>query len=217
MLQAHALIAVEPVTPVVGEGTNKARNYSPYGCNAGELERLRPYLMRFARAKFNDVYTAEDLVQETMLAALVAQSPFMSRSVLSTWVTAILKHKIADAYRRKAKENLQHISDAADDHDDGVDRQQMETTLYSKTETETRRTLSDPALEIERRQLASSFMCAVDNLPTRQRDAFMMVHIHGVSRLDAAQRTGVSLNNLWVILHRSRKALKVQLQGAYAI
>ena len=57
---------------------------------------------------------------------------------------------------------------------------------------------------------------AVDSLPPRQRDAFVLVHMHGHSGGEAAARLGVSLGNLWIILHRTRKLLQSQLQGKYA-
>ncbi len=219
MMQAHALIAVASVPARVGCGMNDTPDYLPQGRKPSDLEKLRPYLMRYACTKFNDVYMAEDLVQEAMLAALAGKSPFMSRSALRTWVTGILKHKIVDAYRRLANEKRQYTSGGAEEHDGdgGVDIWQMEALCHSQTAPETRDGLADPALEIERKQLASSLMCAVSNLPTRQRDAFVMVHMHGISSMDAARRAGVSLNNLWVILHRSRKALQVELRSAYAI
>ena len=52
-------------------------------------------LYRFAQARVKDPAIAEDLVQETFLAALGARKNFKGRSTTRTWLIAILKHNIA--------------------------------------------------------------------------------------------------------------------------
>ncbi len=68
-----------------------------------ELEAHRGYLLRVARLQLRDDALAEDVVQETLLAAL-GGGGFSGRSSLKTWLTGILKHKIVDAIRRKQRE-----------------------------------------------------------------------------------------------------------------
>src|SRR3982751_6455040 len=70
---------------------------------AQELERHRSYLLRVAHLQLRDRDSAEDVVQETLLAAL-SGSGFSGKSSLRTWLTGILKHKIVDAIRRKQRE-----------------------------------------------------------------------------------------------------------------
>jgi len=69
-----------------------------------QLERQRPYLLRFAALQLRDPNAAEDAVQETLVAALVGEANFAGRSNLRTWLTGILKHKIIDSIRRAARE-----------------------------------------------------------------------------------------------------------------
>lgn len=173
--------------------------------NGRALEAHRAYLMCYAFGKINDPHTAEDLVQETLLAALADKSPFLGDSALRTWLTSILKHKIVDVYRRNGTDKRRHL--AKDFHE------QPELEL---AESEISQGLSDPAEVLARKQLERTLMTAVDSLPPRQRDAFVLVHMHGHSGGEAAARLGVSLGNLWIILHRTRKLLQSQLQGKYA-
>src|SRR5258706_8913317 len=70
---------------------------------AAQLETHRGYLLRVARLQLRDEALAEDVVQETMLAAL-SGSGFSGKSSLKTWLTGILKHKIVDAIRKKQRE-----------------------------------------------------------------------------------------------------------------
>src|SRR5213076_1602732 len=68
------------------------------------VEGERPYLLRYAALQLRDRPTAEDVVQETLLAALAGEGAFAGRSNLRTWLTGILKHKIVDAIRRASRE-----------------------------------------------------------------------------------------------------------------
>ncbi|HID70194.1 MAG TPA: sigma-70 family RNA polymerase sigma factor, partial [Desulfobacterales bacterium] len=57
-------------------------------------------LYRFAIIRVQDSFAAEDLVQETLLAADRSYENFSGKSTVRTWLTGILKHKIVDYYRR---------------------------------------------------------------------------------------------------------------------
>jgi RNA polymerase sigma-70 factor, ECF subfamily len=178
---------------------------------ACELEALRPYLMRYAYAKLNNFHLAEDLVQDTMLAILADKSTFDGRSTLRTWVTSILKFKIFDAYQHNVTYRNRHLSFNASEDVAAL----QEDILNSLVDTEIRRGLIDPAIAIEHSQLTDCISIAVNKLPIRQRDAFVLVHIHELSGSEAAKRIGISLSNLWVILHRSRIAMIAQLKRTY--
>src|ERR1700686_3215778 len=67
-----------------------------------DLDQHRGYLLRVARLQLRDESPAEDVVQETLLAAL-SGSGFSGKSSLRTWLTGILKHKIVDAIRSKTR------------------------------------------------------------------------------------------------------------------
>ena len=176
-----------------------------------EIEALRPYLMRFARAKLQDAHTAEDVVQDTLLAALAGKTPFLGQSGLRTWLTSILNYKIIDTYRRHSQENTRRVTRYA--HDD--DTANHDDELQGLAEQDVRQGLEDPSQELERRQLAAHMMAAVEQLPSKQRDVFVLVQMHGYSGDEAAKAVGLSLSNVWVILHRARKMLQGQLQGVY--
>lgn len=57
-------------------------------------------LLRFAMARVGDAETAEDLVQETLLAAWRGRAAFDGLCEPRTWLIAILKRRVADYYRR---------------------------------------------------------------------------------------------------------------------
>jgi RNA polymerase sigma-70 factor (ECF subfamily) len=68
------------------------------------VERHGSLLFSFALTRVRDRATAEDLVQETLLAALRSRGNFQGRSSESTWMVGILKNKIMDHFRKTSRE-----------------------------------------------------------------------------------------------------------------
>lgn len=78
------------------------------------VDRYGDTLFRFALARIGDPARAEDLVQETFLAALKPRRNFQQRSSPRTWLTAILKHKIIDHLRKAGREQAWGSEEALD-------------------------------------------------------------------------------------------------------
>src|SRR5215470_17163737 len=64
------------------------------------------YLYNYALGQTRDRVGAEDLVQETFLAAFKSRDRFQGYSSERTWLVSILRHKICDHFRRKCRERL---------------------------------------------------------------------------------------------------------------
>ena len=76
------------------------------------------YLYRCALQKVRDPAIAEDLVQETFLAALKSQKSFQGKASEKNWLVGILKNKVMDFWRKKSREEpladleaLQHLEE----------------------------------------------------------------------------------------------------------
>ena len=65
------------------------------------VEEHGDYLFKFALVRLRDPAKAEDMVQETFLAALKGGQSFAGRSAEKSWLAGILKHKILDHYRNR--------------------------------------------------------------------------------------------------------------------
>ena len=70
------------------------------GISAEALLSLRADMLRFAQLQLRNTETAEDLVQESIEAALRKSSSFAGQSTLKTWVFAILRNRIIDHLRQ---------------------------------------------------------------------------------------------------------------------
>ena len=72
------------------------------------VDQHADYLFSLAIVRVNDEELAKDLVQETFLAALGRVKYFEGKSSERTWLTAILKNKIVDVYRKKSSRAPYH-------------------------------------------------------------------------------------------------------------
>jgi RNA polymerase sigma-70 factor (ECF subfamily) len=153
-----------------------------------EISRLSGYLQRYARTRVRDEHLVEDAVQETMLAALESLDSFDGRATLRTWLTGILLHKIHDGFRRGARDGDPGIGEAGE-----------------PVEWLT----PDHALHVKR--MCGAFAQAVEALPKRQAEAFLLGEIEEIESERLCRKLGVSRGNLWVLLHRARTALRADL------
>ena len=164
------------------------------------VDRYGDVLFRFAVYRVKDRATAEDLVQDTFMAALKSTSEFSSRSTEQTWLLGILKHKILDYYRHKFSAFNSSI-DSSDDIDasfneKGEWRQQLEQW-------------SDlPDNELSRKEFLEMLKFCLANLPALQCNVFVLREIDGYTTEEICKDGGLSSTNLWVLLHRARKKLR---------
>src|SRR5262245_47586465 len=70
------------------------------------VEEHGDYLFKYALSRLRDPAKAEDMVQETFLAALKGGKNFQGRSSEKSWLVGILKNKICDSYRKASRETL---------------------------------------------------------------------------------------------------------------
>src|ERR1051326_3911004 len=83
------------------------------------MELYGDYLFKYALGRMRDPTKAEDVVQETFLAALKGGKTFQGRSAEKSWLVGILKNKVCDHYRKASREtsftDLEFYSDEESD------------------------------------------------------------------------------------------------------
>src|SRR6266404_7542203 len=67
------------------------------------LDLYGDFLFNFALGQLRDVSEAEDLVQETFLAAFKSRDRFAGQCTERTWLVSILRHKIYDHLRARCR------------------------------------------------------------------------------------------------------------------
>ena len=172
-----------------------------------EIESHRGYLIRFATAKLRDGAQAEEVVQETLLAALSGVDSFSGQSTVRTWLTGILKFKVIDFQRAVISERARTVSATADD--DSADPEWFDK-LFDET-GHWKEQFSDwqtPDNALEQKQFFEAFEHCMDKLPESARRVFFQREVMGNETEEICKDEAISSSNCWVILHRARVSLR---------
>jgi RNA polymerase sigma-70 factor (TIGR02943 family) len=170
-------------------------------------------LFRYALLRTRDPRVAEDLVQETFLAALQDRAQFAGRSSERTWLIGILKHKILDYFRQTSRESTLDSDDqkttevVADLFDDQGYWQSPATAPKNWTE--------DPSQILERKEFWDVLAHCMAALSPRQAQAFSLREIDDLDSEEICKLLNISATNLWVMLHRARSHLRRCLEIHY--
>ena len=167
------------------------------------------YLYSFAISRLNDEEQARDLVQDTFLAALERLASFEGKSSERTWLTAILKNKIIDVYRKKSSGlNATTMSVAEKGQDEFFDEQ----TGHWIFEHGPREFGIEDKDHIIGREFEKILQLCMQKLPVLWKAVFTMKHIEDEPTDTICTELKVSASNFWVIIHRAKVSLRACLQ-----
>lgn len=174
------------------------------------LDEHGDYLYRYALLRVRDTATAEDLVQETLLAALKGRDGFDGRASERTWLTAILKHKILDQLRRQYREVPLEDEAGADCTEEDCG---MEEFFAADGHWASRPgTWSDPAKSTENTYFWEVLNRCIERLAPKQRQLFVLRELHGNSNEEICQDMDITMTNAGVMLYRARMSLRQCLE-----
>jgi RNA polymerase sigma-70 factor (ECF subfamily) len=181
------------------------------GIDPVELQKHRPQLVRFAMLQLRNATAAEDVVQETLLAALQSGASFAGQSSVRTWLVGILKHKIIDAIRKQSREQPLETAD------DETDIEDLQNAVYRDDghHRETPADWGNPESALEQRKFFEVLERCMDGLPKKSARVFMMREVMGLETDEICKDLGITSTNCWVLLYRARMALRECLQGRW--
>jgi len=152
-----------------------------------ELVALIPFLRTLSRRLCSGRAIAEDMAQDALARAWRAQASFEAGSNMKAWLFTILRNCINSQARRDWRQ-------AAWD----------ETAALR---------IAAPPLEQEWAMQLSDVSRAVSRLPTRQREALILVGAGGLTHREASQITGAGECTMKSRIARGRAALLDLLEG----
>jgi RNA polymerase sigma-70 factor (ECF subfamily) len=170
------------------------------------VDRYGETLYRFALMRVKDPVMAEDLVQETFLAALRGRENFQGRSSLKSWLVAILKHKIVDYIRKSVKEKVLENFDSLAD--------QVETSFDDRGKWKFRPqdwTVNPIKLYQQKEFMDILYQCLA-RLRGRQAEVFTLREIDGLSTEEICKELNITATNSWVMLYRARMGLRLCIE-----
>lgn len=142
--------------------------------------RTRPYI----KSRINDHDAAEDVLQEVLISLHKALHTYNPDRPMMPWVWAIVRYRIIDHLR-----TLRRLPQGPGSAD------------YSFESIE-----SKPALDFDGTDEA--IRVSLQRLPEKQRRAFEMTKLRGMSVKETAQTLGMSETAVKVTVHRARRALQ---------
>ncbi len=149
------------------------------------LEDVSRMLARFIGRRVVDPNEAEDILQDTLVALHRARHTYQPSRPLEPWLFAIARNVVAGHNRRQLGRMTWEVLVDAVPEPAGVDAPPQEEQLTD----------------------------ALRRLPTRQREAFEMLKLEGLTIEAAAARAGISQGALKLRAHRAYKAIKGFLGG----
>lgn len=159
-----------------------------------------PQLVRAARATGLATHEAEDIAQSTFITFIEKTAAFEGRSHVRTWLFGILYRKIMESRRATGR-------DAEVDDIDAV--------MESRFDAHGSWTGSprQPDAELFARQVGAGIDECLQHVPSRQRMAFILREVEGMSTSDISHVLEVTDTHVGVLLYRARNGLRECLQA----
>lgn len=133
----------------------------------------------------NDVSVAEELSQQTFVAAIAQSGRFDGRSEVVTWVCGIARHKLADHFRTLEREERRQIQLE-------VRQIHLERVAAAASGLDDQAAIAD----------------ALHSLPVAQRAVLAFVVLDGLPVAEAGRLMGRSAAATHSLLHRARESFR---------
>ena len=167
------------------------------------------YLYSYAVARLDDEEQARDLVQETFLAALERTEQFRGNSSERTWLTAILKHKVIDVYRKRSS-GLRPIESVPPEQEFFEPDNGHWKEAYSPKEFG-----MEDADPLANKELTTILQRCLHKLPALWLSVFTMKHMDDAATEIICEQLKLTPSNFWVIIHRAKLNLRACIQKAW--
>ncbi|MDH6253030.1 RNA polymerase sigma factor (sigma-70 family) [Chryseobacterium sp. H1D6B] len=164
------------------------------------VDQYSENLLKRAVYLLSDKDDAQDVVQEVFLSAFSSYDSFEEKSSPQTWLNTILKHKVADFYRKKYKTEpnirLDHFFD--------------ETGSWKNNTVLNDWNISDnPGSQLlDDSNFNKTLEDCIEELPSRWKIPLKMYYLEEKKAPEVSQELNISTTNLWKILQRSRLQLR---------
>ena len=173
------------------------------------VNKYADYLYAYAYARIDDQELARDLVQETFLGALESFDKFDGLSSEKTWLTAILKNKIFDVYRKMSsglgKQSAVRTFEGEDNFFDSSNGH------WNEEHNPAAFIIEEPDIFNDQEFQAVLHLC-MKKLPPLWMSVFKMKHLDEESSETICAELRLSSSNFWVIIHRAKLNLRSCLQ-----
>ena len=167
------------------------------------VETYLPQILRAARGAGLKPQEAEDVAQNTFTTFVESAERFEGRSHVRTWIFGILYRKISETRRKLGRDRQ------VDDIDEVFESRFDENGSWSQPPR-----AADVALEA--REIRREISDCLETAPSKQRMAFVLREVEGLSSEEICKILEVSSTNLGVMLFRLRNRVRECLEAKWA-
>lgn len=171
------------------------------------INRYSEKLFTWAFYKTGDRNIAEDLTQETFLAALQAFDNFKGNSEPQTWLFSILKNKIATFYRQQSKlpfESYDQLNTSSGDYFDTEGNWMADQRPVNWKD--------DEGHLLDNAEFVKILARCISNLPEAWNAALQLKYLKETDSGSICQELNISPTNFWQIIHRAKLQLRKCLE-----
>ena len=171
-------------------------------------------LFRWAIHRINDKEAAEDLVQETFLAAFKSIDKFQRNSQPKTWLFSIINNKIIDFHRKKFREatiNTSSICVRDTNNKDVLENFFDENGTWKPEVSPTGQHEMDEHL-LDNLEFKEALQNCMEKLPENWFSAIQFKYLEEKGGKEICQELGITSSNYWKMLQRAKLQLKVCLR-----
>lgn len=170
-------------------------------------------LYRWAFHKTSDKETAEDLVQETYLAAFKAFDKFQGKSLPKTWLFSIMNNKIMDYHRKRFKSTTYNESQLSGKQEKG----DVFENLFDDSGTWNSDVRPNDWQDLEVHLLdniefKTVLTGCIKKLPKNWDSAIQFKYLKEQNAKEICKELGITSSNYWQILHRAKLQLRMCLE-----
>lgn len=158
-------------------------------------------LYSWAFYKTSNKEVAEDLTQETFIAAFSNIDKFQEKSEPKTWLFSILKNKIIDFYRKKAK-------GFSVSYDEYFQPMKQSDDLFNENERWNEASDITSQHWLDNPEFTSILSKCKDKLPENWQLIIQAKFVLNKESALICQEIGITPSNYWQIMHRSKLLLK---------
>ena len=159
------------------------------------IKQYGDFLFRYAISRVGNSSVAEELVQETFLAALKARHRFEGKSDEETWFVGILKNKIVDHFRRAGRGlELERAEAGFSQEDDSFKQSGLWPGIW-KTGQRPNEWMIDSSDPVEQKEFWKYLQLCISRLSTRDAEACVLREMEELEAKEICNKLGLSPTN----------------------
>lgn len=171
------------------------------------MENFNSWVKKYTKDLYDWAYyktsspeTAEDLVQDTFLAATEKLSSFKKESSAKTWLFSILNHKIIDYFRKKVK--------SPEKIDDGFMTNYFDEDGQWRQNKQPKDWQHDDKHPLDDDDFQNVLKNCLDKLPEKWNICIKYKYLTDKKGDEICQELELSPTNYWQIIHRAKLELR---------